>query len=188
MDVRKSPITEVTPTGLKTQDTEFELDAIVFATGFDAMTGGLFKIDIRGKEGEALKQKWEAGPRTYLGVMTADFPNFFMITGPGSPSVLSNMPVSIEQHVEWITGCISYMLERGLARIEPLVESEDAWVIHVNEVANMTLYPRANSWYLGSNIPGKPRIFMPYVGGVGNYRIKCQEVADKGYEGFALSV
>ena len=188
MDVRTSPIKEITPTGLRTQDAEYELDAIVFATGFDAMTGGLFKLNIRGRHGEALKEKWAIGPRTYLGIMTAGFPNLFMITGPGSPSVLSNMPVSIEQHVEWITGCLRYMQEHRFERIEPHVEAEDAWVAHVNEVANLTLYPLANSWYLGANIPGKPRIFMPYVGGVGNYRMKCEEIAEKGYEGFALGV
>ncbi len=188
VDVRKSPIEEITPTGLRTQDAEYELDVIVFATGFDAMTGSLFKMDIRGKDGQALKEKWVAGPSTYLGLMTAGFPNLFIITGPGSPSVLSNMTVSIEQHVEWITNCLHYMQELHCTRIEPHVEAEDSWVAHVNEVAHLTLYPLANSWYLGANIPGKPRIFMPYVGGVGNYRIKCQEIAEKGYEGFALEV
>jgi cyclohexanone monooxygenase len=187
VDVRQSPIAEITPTGLKTQDAEFELDVIVFATGFDAMTGALFNIDIRGKGGEALREKWSGGPRNYLGVMIEGFPNLFTITGPGSPSVLSNMPVSIEQHVEWISDCIKYMLERDLTKIEPQREAEEAWIEHVNQVANFTLYPRANSWYLGANIPGKPRVFMPYVGGVGNYRQKCQEIAEKGYEGFVLS-
>ena len=186
VDVRTSPIEEITPTGLRTQDNEYELDAIVFATGFDAMTGALFKMDIRGKHGQVLKEKWAVGPRTYLGVMTAGFPNLFIITGPGSPSVLSNMPVSIEQHVEWISDCLHYMIEHRFTRIEPKGEAEDTWVAHVNEVANLTLFPRANSWYLGANIPGKPRIFMPYVGGVGNYRVKCQEIAAAGYEGFAL--
>lgn len=186
IDVRKSPIEEITPRGLRTQDAEYGLDVLVFATGFDAMTGPLFNIDIRGENGQVLKEKWSAGPRTYLGLMSAGFPNLFTITGPGSPSVLSNMPVSIEQHVEWISDCIEYMQEHNFARIEPVLEAEDAWVIHVNEVANLTLYPLANSWYLGANIPGKPRIFMPYVGGVGNYRVKCQEIADKAYEGFTF--
>ena len=186
VDVRTSPIEEITPTGLRTKDAEYELDAIVFATGFDAMTGALFKMDIRGKHGQVLKEKWAAGPRTYLGVMTAGFPNLFIITGPGSPSVLSNMPVSIEQHVEWISDCLRYIIEHRFTKIEPRVEAEDAWVAHVNEVANLTLFPLANSWYLGANIPGKPRIFMPYVGGVGNYRMKCQEIAETGYEGFVL--
>ena len=152
------------------------------------MTGALFNMEIHGKNGQILKQKWADGPRTYLGLMTAGFPNLFIITGPGSPSVLSNMTVSIEQHVEWITDCIQYMLEQHFTHIAPEVAAEDAWVKHVNEVANLTLFPLANSWYLGANIPGKPRIFMPYVGGVGNYRIKCQQIAEKGYEGFVLSV
>lgn len=186
VDVRKSPIEEITPHGLRTRDAEYELDVVVFATGFDAMTGALFKIDIRGENGQALKDKWAVGPRTYLGLMTTGFPNLFVITGPGSPSVLSNMPVSIEQHVEWISDCVEYMREHNFTRIEPTIEVENAWVAHVNNVANSTLYPLANSWYLGANIPGKPRIFMPYVGGVGNYRIKCQEIAEKGYEGFTF--
>lgn len=188
VDVRTSPIEEITPTGLRTRDAEYPLDAIVFATGFDAMTGALFKIDIRGIGGQALKEKWAAGPCTYLGLMTAGFPNLFIITGPGSPSVLSNMTVSIEQHVEWITDCLRYLRDHQITRIEPEVEAEDAWVTHVNEVASYTLFSLANSWYLGANIPGKPRVFMPYVGGVGNYRNKCQEIAEKGYEGFALTV
>ncbi|GCE22152.1 flavin-containing monooxygenase [Dictyobacter kobayashii] len=188
VDVRTYPIEEITPTGLRTQNGEYTLDAIVFATGFDAMTGALFNMNIRGKNGQSLNEKWAIGPRTYLGLMTAGFPNLFIITGPGSPSVLSNMPVSIEQHVEWISDCMQYMREHRFTSIEPRVEAEDAWVAHVNEVANHTLFPLANSWYIGANIPGKPRIFMPYVGGVGNYRVKCQEVADNGYEGFRLGV
>jgi cyclohexanone monooxygenase len=183
VDIRTAPIEAITPTGLRTQASEYELDVIVFATGFDAMTGSLFTIDIRGREGLALKEKWANGPRTYLGLMTAGFPNLFIITGPGSPSVLSNMTVSIEQHVEWIADCLKYMREEKIDSFEPEEEAEQAWVAHVNEVASLTLFSLANSWYLGANIPGKPRVFMPYVGGVGNYRIKCQEVADKGYEG-----
>jgi cation diffusion facilitator CzcD-associated flavoprotein CzcO len=186
VDVRTSPIEEITPTGLRTTDGEYELDTIVFATGFDAMTGALLKMDLRGKNGQVLKEKWASGPRTYLGVMTAGFPNLFIITGPGSPSVLSNMTVSIEQHVEWISDCIKYMREQNFIDIEPTVEAEDAWVAHVNEVANLTLFQHANSWYLGANIPGKPRVFMPYIGGVGNYRIMCQQIANNGYEGFSL--
>ncbi len=187
VDVRSSPIQEITPTGLRTQDNDYQLDALVFATGFDAMTGALFNVDICGKKGEALKEKWAIGPRTYLGLMTAGFPNLFIITGPGSPSVLSNMTVSIEQHVEWISGAINYMREHHFTCVEPHVEAEDGWVAHVNAVANQTLFPLANSWYIGANIPGKPRIFMPYVGGVGNYRMMCQQIAENGYEGFALS-
>jgi len=186
IDIRTAPIEAITPTGLRTRDAAYELDSLVFATGFDAMTGPLFAVDIRGRGGCALKEKWAAGPRTYLGIASAGFPNLFMITGPGSPSVLSNMMVSIEQHVDWVAGCLDYLCERGLQGIEASVAAEDAWVEHVNEVANRTLYPRANSWYMGANIPGKPRVFMPYVGGVGHYRQLCDEIAAKDYEGFTL--
>ncbi len=187
VDIRTSPIEAITPTGLRTRDAEFELDSIVFATGFDAMTGPIFAIDIRGRNGCALKEKWAAGPRTYLGIASAGFPNLFMITGPGSPSVLSNMIVSIEQHVEWVRDCLFYLREHDLTCIEARVDAEDAWVEHVNEVAFQTLYPQANSWYMGANIPGKPRIFLPYIGGVGVYRATCDEVAAEGYRGFTLS-
>ena len=186
VDLKRAPIEAITPTGLRTVDAEYELDCIVFATGFDAMTGALLNIDIRGRGGLALREKWEGGPRTYLGLQVAGFPNLFTITGPGSPSVLSNMVVSIEQHVDWITDCIAYLRERGLTTIEATVEAEDAWVDHVNEVASFTLYPRANSWYIGANVPGKPRVFMPYIGGVGTYAQKCEEIAANGYQGFAL--
>jgi cyclohexanone monooxygenase len=151
------------------------------------MTGALTRIDIRGRDALALSDKWEAGPRTYLGMMTAGFPNLFMITGPGSPSVLSNMIVSIEQHVDWVTDCIAFLRTRQMDCVEATVAAEDAWVDHVNEVAFGTLYPSANSWYMGANIPGKPRVFMPYIGGVGAYRRTCDEVAAKGYEGFLVS-
>jgi cation diffusion facilitator CzcD-associated flavoprotein CzcO len=186
VDVRRAPIEAITPRGLRTREAEYELDSLVFATGFDAMTGALLGIDIRGRAGAPLREKWAAGPRTYLGVATAGFPNLFTITGPGSPSVLSNMIVSIEQHVDWIADCLVYLRERGLGGIEASVEAEDEWVAHVNEVGHATLYPLANSWYMGANVPGKPRIFMPYVGGVGAYRQKCDDVAAKGYEGFTL--
>ena len=186
VDVKNSPIEALTPTGLRIADAEFEFDAIVFATGFDAMTGALFDIDIRGRGGEALEEKWSAGPRTYLGVATAGFPNLFMITGPGSPSVLSNMMVSIEQHVEWVTECIAHLIEHDIDVIEPTHGAEDEWVEHVREVGEQTLYPRADSWYMGANIPGKPRVFTPYVGGVGRYRQTCDEVVAKGYKGFTL--
>jgi cyclohexanone monooxygenase len=187
IDLRKDPIETITPTGLRTRDAAYALDSLVFATGFDAMTGTLLSIDIRGRSGCALKPKWAEGPRTYLGVATAGFPNLFLITGPGSPSVLSNMIVSIEQHVDWIADCIAYLYAHDLTGIEATVEAEKAWVAHVNEVADTTLYPLANSWYVGANIPGKPRVFMPYVGGVGTYRQKCDVVAANGYEGFTLT-
>lgn len=188
VDVRKAPIAEITTSGLRTADADYELDSLVFATGFDAMTGALLGVDIRGRDFKPLREKWAAGPRTYLGIGTAGFPNLFTITGPGSPSVLSNMMVSIEQHVEWIADCITFLAARGFAAIEATVEAEDAWVDHVSEVANATLFPSANSWYMGANVPGKPRVFMPYVGGVGVYREKCDDVAAKDYEGFSLSV
>jgi len=187
IDLRCTPIEAVTPQGLRTSDASFELDSIVFATGFDAMTGALTKIDIRGNGGVALKEKWSSGPRTFLGIMTAGFPNLFTITGPGSPSVLSNMVVAIEQHADWIASCLTYLRERQLVKIEATEQAENEWVAHVNEVANATLYPRANSWYVGANVPGKPRVFMPYIGGFGSYSEKCDEVAEKGYAGFALS-
>jgi len=157
------------------------------ATGFDAMTGSVAKIDIRGRNGQTLNQKWAEGPKTFLGLMSAGFPNLFIITGPGSPSVLSNMIVSIEQHVDWITDCIAYMRDRDLDSMEAEKEAEDKWVDHVNEVAQGTLYPQANSWYMGANIPGKPQIFMPYIGGVATYRQTCNDVAAKGYEGFTMT-
>ena len=187
VDVRQSPIEAITPRGVRTREAEYAVDAIVFATGFDAMTGALLAIDIRGRAGQRIQDKWAAGPRTYLGLSIAGFPNLFMITGPGSPSVLSNMIVSIEQHVDWIADCIAHLRATGRACIEATPEAEDAWVAHVNEVGHMTLYPLAKSWYMGANIPGKPRIFMPYIGGVGVYRQKCDEVAAKGYEGFAIT-
>jgi cyclohexanone monooxygenase len=186
VDLRETPIVEVTPHGVRTTATAYPLDALVFATGFDNMTGALFAIDIRGRNGLALVDKWAAGPRAYLGIATEGFPNLFTITGPGSPSVLSNMPTSIEQHIEWVADCVEYMLRNGLETIEPERDAEDAWVDHVREVVEKTLLTRANSWYIGANVPGKPRVFTPYVGGVGAYRKKCDEVAANGYAGFAL--
>jgi cyclohexanone monooxygenase len=187
VDIRSNPIEEITANAVRTGAKDYEVDALVLATGFDAMTGSVAKIEIRGRNGQTLNQKWAEGPRTYLGVMSAGFPNLFIITGPGSPSVLSNMIVSIEQHVDWITDCIGYMRDRDLVAMEAKKDAEDKWVDHVNEVAQGTLYPQANSWYMGANIPGKPQIFMPYIGGVGAYRQICNDVAAKGYEGFAMS-
>jgi cation diffusion facilitator CzcD-associated flavoprotein CzcO len=186
VDVRKAPIIEITPNGLRTEDAEYELDIIVFATGFDAMTGSLLKMDIRGVNGLRLEDKWADGPRTYLGLQVVGFPNLFTITGPGSPSVLTNMPVAIEQHVEWVSDCIDHLNRHGLSRIEATEAAQDEWVQHVWDEAQETLFPLANSWYMGANIPGKTRVFMPYVGGMVQYRERCEEVAAKGYEGFAL--
>jgi cyclohexanone monooxygenase len=187
VDIKTNPIREIVPHAVRAGGKEYEIEALVLATGFDAMTGSVAKIDIRGRKGRTLNQKWAEGPKTYLGLMSAGFPNLFIITGPGSPSVLSNMIVSIEQHVDWIADCLAFMRERSLATMEAEPDAEENWVAHVNEVANATLYPQANSWYMGANIPGKPRIFMPYIGGVGPYRQICNEVAAKGYEGFAMT-
>lgn len=187
VDVRSAPIESITEKGVLTGGAEYELDALVFATGFDAMTGALFNIDIRGKGGESLKERWAEGPRSYLGLAVEGYPNLFTITGPQSPSVLSNMMVSIEQHVEWISDCVDYLRRNEIVAIEATRAAQDAWVDHVTEVGNYTLYPLANSWYVGANIPGKPRVFMPYIGGVGPYRKHCDEIAAKGYEGFALT-
>jgi cyclohexanone monooxygenase len=187
VDVRSAPIEEITQDGLLTSDDFYPLDMLVFATGFDAVTGALARIDIRGADGLPLTQKWVAGPRAYLGVATAGFPNMFLVTGPGSPSVLSNMVVSIEQHVEWIKDCMGYAMSHGYTRIEAAPEAEKAWGEHVIEVAYSTLFPMADSWYVGANIPGKPRVFTPYIGGVGPYRTRCDAVASAGYEGFVLT-
>ena len=189
VDLRQGGIEEITEAGVRTAKADYTFDVLVYATGFDAMTGALGKIDIRGRENRALTEYWEAGPRTYLGLQVAGFPNLFTVTGPGSPSVLSNMIVSIEQHIDWIARCISDLDQRGAQTIEATTEAEDEWIAHVNDVAQNTMFTAksCNSWYLGANIPGKPRIFMPYVGGVGVYREKCDEVARNGYQGFELS-
>lgn len=187
VDVREDPIECITSTGLQTQKQTFEFDALVLATGFDAMTGALLDMDIRGEDGQKLADKWAAGPRAYLGLGMVGFPNLFTITGPGSPSVLSNMLVSIEQHVDWIVSCMQYMNGAGYERIEAEQAAEDQWVNHVNEVASATLFPQGGSWYLGANIPGKPRVFMPYAAGVGVYREVCDDVVADDYRGFAFS-
>ena len=188
VDVRSDPIAEITASGLKLNSgAAFELDALVFATGFDAMTGALNEIDVRTSRGGVLRRHWEGGPLTYLGLMVAGFPNMFVVTGPGSPGVKTQMIASIEQHVDWIAQAIDHLNKHQLNRIEPTEKAETDWVAHVNQVANSTLYPLANSWYMGANIPGKPRVFMPYVGGYDRYKRHCDAVAAKGYEGFTLS-
>jgi cyclohexanone monooxygenase len=186
IDVRSDPIVAITSSGLRTQRREFTLDDIAFATGFDAMTGALLDIDISVEGGPSLADKWAHGPRTYLGLMTAGIPNLFMITGPGSPSVKTNMVASIEQHVDWIADCLQYVRQNEIRQIEADESAENSWVAHVNDVADATLYPLANSWYLGANIPGKPRVFMPYVAGLDKYRKICDEVVANNYQGFSL--
>jgi cation diffusion facilitator CzcD-associated flavoprotein CzcO len=186
VDLRRTPIEAVMPVGVRTSAAEYPLDVLVYATGFDALTGPLLAMDIRGRAGRSLAEAWAEGPRTYLGLAVPGFPNLFTITGPGSPSVLSNMPVSIEQHVDWIADCIQHLRHNGISFVEATEEATATWTDHVQEVANQTLYPKAASWYMGANIPGKPRLFLPYVGGVGVYRDKCREVAANNYEGFEL--
>lgn len=187
VDLRSDPLIEITPTGIRTKSEHYQFDMIVFATGFDAMTGSLARIDLRGRDGVTLAERWADGPRTYLGLQVAGFPNFFTITGPQSPSVLSNMPVSIEQHVEWISDCIAHLRFSEKRTIEATAEAEEEWVRHTSELADLTLFSKAASWYLGANIPGKKRVFMPYVGGVQGYRERCDAVAADGYAGFCLS-
>jgi cyclohexanone monooxygenase len=186
VDIAATPIERITEHGVMVGGQEYAVDSIVFATGFDAMTGALLRMNITGRNGLTLREKWEAGPRTYLGLQTVGFPNLFMITGPGSPSVLVNVIIACEQHVDWVMDCIGHMRANGLAVIEPEPDAEDRWVEHVNEKASQTLYPEANSWYLGANVPGKPRVFMPYVGGFAHYDRICKDVVAKGYEGFTL--
>lgn len=187
VDLHATPIEAVVPEGVRTTAQRYDLDVLVFATGFDAMTGALLAPDIEGRDGVTLREAWDAGPRTNLGVMTTGFPNLFFITGPGSPSVLTNMLVSIEQHVEWVTDALAALDAAGLSVIEADLEAQDTWVEHVNELASFTLFGEGNSWYLGANVPGKPRVFMPYLGGVDGYRQICDAVAADGYRGFTRS-
>jgi cation diffusion facilitator CzcD-associated flavoprotein CzcO len=187
IDVSGEPIEAITPAGIRARGREYPVDAIVFATGFDAMTGALLKIDIRGTGEQTLKEKWREGPKTYLGLGMAGFPNLFTITGPGSPSVLTNMLPSIEQHVEWVADCIGYLRDKGFGRIEARAEAEEDWVAHVREVAGGSLRSTCSSWYIGANVPGKPRVFMPYIGGFPAYVQKCDAVAANGYEGFVVT-
>jgi cyclohexanone monooxygenase len=187
VDINPTPIDAICPEGLVVGGRTYALDALVFATGFDAMTGSLLKIDIRGRNGLSLADKWRDGPRAYLGLAMAGFPNLFTITGPGSPSVLTNMLPSIEQHVEWIVDCIVHVGRSGRRHVEVDLAAEEAWVFHCNDIADHSLRGACNSWYSGANIAGKPRVFMPYIGGFPAYVRKCEEVVANGYQGFALS-
>jgi len=186
IDVKKSPIERFTKTGLKTRDAEFEFDVIIYATGFDAVTGTLNRIDIRGKGGLALKDKWADGPSTQLGMLTVGFPNLFMVGGPHNASSFCNVPRCLEQNVEWITDCIRYLRDHKYATMEATPDEEEQWTRHVLETADATLLPDTDSWFMGANIPGKKRVFLNYVGGVQNFRAKCDEVAAKDYDGFDL--
>ncbi len=187
VDLRtEGAIEHFTETGLVVGGVEYPLDAVIFATGFDAMTGSFEKIAISGVEGQTLKQKWEAGPSTYLGFQSAGFPNMFMVTGPGSPSVLSNVLLSIEQNIEWITGCLGTLLQKGQSRIEPEIDAEEAWVEEVNRAAGGSLRSTCSSWYNGANIPGKPLVFIPYIGGIPDYTKACDAAVENGYAGFKM--
>jgi cyclohexanone monooxygenase len=187
VDLREEPMEHITSSGVKTQSGEYAIDRLVFATGFDAMTGPLTRIDIRGRDGISLAHQWQQGPQCYLGLAVAGFPNLFTLTGPGSPSVLSNMVLSIEQHVDWVADCIAYLMERGATTIEAEHKAQEDWAAEVNETAAQTLFPQGNSWYVGANIPGKPRVFMPYAGGVRAYREACDAVVAEDYAGFTLT-
>jgi cation diffusion facilitator CzcD-associated flavoprotein CzcO len=188
VDIRETPIVRVEGDTLHTTAATFELDDLVVATGFDAITGALLAMDVRGRGGVRLGDVWIHGPRTYLGLGVAGFPNLFTVTGPLSPSVLANMPTAVEQHVDWIAGCLDHMRRGRIATIEPTDAAQDEWVAHAAEVVSHTLYPQADSsWYFGANIPGKPRSFGVYVGGFASYREHCEAVAERGYEGFRLA-
>ncbi|MBL70017.1 MAG: potassium transporter [Rhodobiaceae bacterium] len=187
INLRRTPIETITETGIETSDGAREFDAIVYATGFDAMTGPLLRVDIRGRSGKRLVDAWIDGPRSYLGIAIHGFPNLFTITGPSSPSVLSNMLVSIEQHVDWVSDCIGWMNENCKTAIEPSDAAERDWAEHTAHLAGMTLFPQADSWYMGANVPGKPRMFLAYVGGVGAYRLICDQIAATGYHGFDVN-
>jgi cyclohexanone monooxygenase len=187
VDLREDPIVEIVPSGIRTSARQIDVDVIVFAIGFDAITGALAEIDVRGRDGVPLSQAWEDGPRTYLGLQVAGFPNLFMVTGPASPSVLSNMVVSIEQHVDWIADCIEHLRSTGADTIEAVEQAQEAWMAHVTELAAGTLYPKARSWYVGANIEGKPSGFTVYIAGCGPYREECDRVVADGYRGFRIT-
>ena len=187
VDINEDPITKLNLSGIELKTKNFNLDTIIMATGFDAMTGALSNINIKGKLGINLRDKWIYGPRSYLGVAVADFPNFFMITGPNSPSVLANLIVGIEHHVDWICKCITFMEEKKYKQFDVLKEEEDSWISHSNELVKGHIYSTCDSWYVGANIPGKSRTFMPYVGGFPKYAEKCQEIEQSGYKSFIFS-
>jgi cyclohexanone monooxygenase len=186
VDVSRTPIERFTPDGIEVDGIEFPLDAIVCATGFAAMTGSYDRMRITGRGGVTLAEKWRAGPRAYLGVASSGFPNLFTITGPGSPSVLASMIQAIEQHVDWMADCMAHMRDVGAETIEPIQHDEDEWIEHVNEVSKVSLRSTCSSWYVGANIPGRPRVFMPYIGGFPVYVQKCNEVMTNGFEGFVM--
>jgi cation diffusion facilitator CzcD-associated flavoprotein CzcO len=190
VDLRKSPIREVTPTGIRTEHESHELDVIIYATGFDAMTGALSRIDVRGRDGLALDEFWASeGPLSYLGLAVAGFPNLFTVQGPGGPSPATNFVAALEQHVEWISDCIEYLRANGIRTIEALVTAQQEWIDHATSLVASTVlvHPSCNSWYNGGNVPGKKRMYMGYTGGIPEYRRRCDEIAAGGYTGFKLA-
>ncbi len=184
VDIRATPLEAISPQGIQTSDANYELDCIVFATGYDAVTGALERLNLKGEKGQNLKDEWTSGPRTYLGLMSVGFPNLFFITGPGSPSILTNVVVSIEQHVDWIARCIQHMNATQKSKIQAQAPAQEAWVQRVNDLAKNTLFPASASWYMGANVPGKPRVFLPFLGGLGTYTEICEQVISDGYRGF----
>ncbi len=187
VDISETPIVAITPGGLRTTEADYPLDVLVFATGFDGVTGPVLRLNITGLGGMRLVDEWTNGPRTYLGLMVSGFPNLFTVTGPASPSVLTNMITAIEQHVDWIADCIAHARKRGCNRIDADRAAEEAWNAEVNAMAEHTLYPLANSWYMGANIPGKPRRMLAYLGGLDTYAQRCEDIARDNYRGFNLS-
>ncbi len=187
IDLESTPLERIEPTGIRTTEGLHEFDVIIFATGYDALTGALSKMDVRGLGGQKLSEKWADGAKTYLGLMTSGFPNMFTVTGPGSPGPLANMTMGIEQHIDWITRAMQYMRQHGFDRIDADEPAERSWMQHVQDLVSRTLYLKAKSWYVGANVPGKAQVFLPYLGGHGNYRNKCDAVAAAGYEGFLFA-
>ncbi|WHT16800.1 NAD(P)/FAD-dependent oxidoreductase [Crossiella sp. CA-258035] len=187
VDLRKHPLEQILPSGVQAGGQDHDLDVLVLATGYDALTGPLLRLDIRGEHGVRLADRWAEGPTSYLGLTIAGFPNFYVLAGPGSPSVLANVILAAEQHVDWLTTLLTHLREQGLHRAEADPTAEQEWTRQVAEAAAATLYPQADSWYLGANVPGKPRVFMPYAGGFQNYRALCEQVAAEGYRGLRLS-
>jgi cation diffusion facilitator CzcD-associated flavoprotein CzcO len=186
VDLRKTPIVRVTRSGIKTAAGEHELDVLVLATGFDAVTGGLTSIDIRGTQGETLREKWAKGVRAHLGMASAGFPNLLFVYGPHSPNAFANGPTCAELQGDWIVQLLDHLHQRNCTRFEATAPAEEAWRAQVHDIADTTLFPRADSWYLGANIPGKPREMLSFAGGLSAYMAKCNESAERGYEGFAL--
>jgi cyclohexanone monooxygenase len=187
VDVKQTPISRITPTGIEVGDHHYPLDVIIFATGYDAVSGAFAAIDIRGRNGVRLVDRWHDGPEAYLGLGIAGFPNLFTVNGPCNPALLTNVPVSIEHDVEWISDCIAHAEREGYTAVEPTAQAQADWVQHVADALEGTLFLLADSWWLGANIPGKPRRFMMYVGGHAEFRERCDAIAAAGYEGFELS-